>query len=207
MQVREGGLPQLLKILTPRAAYGGAAVLASLLDIRIGCEATKFRFLAAAYGRINSTWTLPNQVGWPIAKELLFSARIAEGALYSGGANGFLINAATYSPSNRKVTIDYSVTRDGTPIGTGRLKPDCSIGRMAVVKEWRGRGVGAAILDTLLAYAEKEGCGLVRLHAQTHALQFYARRGFKAIGGEFEEAGIPHRVMELRFPPAPADFE
>ena len=57
-------------------AYGGAAVLASSLDIRIGCENTKFRFLAAAYGRINSTWTLPNQVGWPIAKELLFTARI-----------------------------------------------------------------------------------------------------------------------------------
>ena len=59
-------------------AYGGGAVLASSLDMRIGCEATKFRFLAAAYGRINSTWTLPNQVGWPMAKELLFSARIVE---------------------------------------------------------------------------------------------------------------------------------
>lgn len=59
-------------------AYGGAAVLASSLDMRIGCERTKFRFLAAAYGRINSTWTLPNQVGWPMAKELLFSARIVE---------------------------------------------------------------------------------------------------------------------------------
>lgn len=60
-------------------AYGGAAVMASSLDMRIGCEDTKFRFLAAAYGRINSTWTLPNQVGWPMAKELLFSARIVEG--------------------------------------------------------------------------------------------------------------------------------
>ena len=59
-------------------AYGGAAVLASSLDMRIGCADTKFRFLAAAYGRINSTWTLPNQVGWPIAKELLFSARVVE---------------------------------------------------------------------------------------------------------------------------------
>jgi enoyl-CoA hydratase/carnithine racemase len=59
-------------------AYGGAAVFASSLDMRIGCEDTKFRFLAAAYGRINATWTLPNQVGWPIAKELLFSARIVE---------------------------------------------------------------------------------------------------------------------------------
>lgn len=59
-------------------AYGGAAVLSSSLDIRIGCEDTKFRFLAAAYGRINSTWTLPNQVGWPMAKELLFTARVVE---------------------------------------------------------------------------------------------------------------------------------
>lgn len=59
-------------------AYGGGAVLVSSLDMRIGCEGSKFRFLAAAYGRINSTWTLPNQVGWPIAKELLFTARIVE---------------------------------------------------------------------------------------------------------------------------------
>jgi enoyl-CoA hydratase len=59
-------------------AYGGAAVLSSSLDMRVGCEGTRFRFLAAAYGRINSTWTLPNQVGWPMAKELLFSARVVE---------------------------------------------------------------------------------------------------------------------------------
>jgi enoyl-CoA hydratase/carnithine racemase len=59
-------------------AFGGAAVLASSLDMRVGCEHASFRFLAAAYGRINSTWTLPNQVGWPIAKELLFSARVVE---------------------------------------------------------------------------------------------------------------------------------
>ena len=59
-------------------AYGGAAVLSSSLDMRVGCERTSFRFLAAAYGRINSTWTLPNQVGWPIAKELLFTGRVVE---------------------------------------------------------------------------------------------------------------------------------
>ncbi|MBM4443254.1 MAG: enoyl-CoA hydratase/isomerase family protein [Candidatus Rokubacteria bacterium] len=59
-------------------AYGGAGVLASSLDMRVGCEHASFRFLAAAYGRINSTWTLPNQVGWPIAKELLFTGRTVE---------------------------------------------------------------------------------------------------------------------------------
>ena len=59
-------------------AYGGAAVLASALDIRVGCEHSRFRFLAAAYGRINATWSLGSQIGWPQAKELLFTARIVE---------------------------------------------------------------------------------------------------------------------------------
>ncbi len=59
-------------------AYGGGAVLASCLDMRVGCENTKFRFLAVAYGRINCTWTLTNQVGWPVAKEFLFTGRVVE---------------------------------------------------------------------------------------------------------------------------------
>lgn len=56
-------------------AYGGAALLSSTLDIRIGCERTKFRFLAASYGRVNSTWSLPVLVGMPKAKELLYTGR------------------------------------------------------------------------------------------------------------------------------------
>ena len=59
-------------------AYGGGAVMASSFDIRVGCERSKFRFLAASYGRVNSTWSLPMQVGWPIAKELLLTARVVE---------------------------------------------------------------------------------------------------------------------------------
>lgn len=56
-------------------AYGGAALLSSSLDLRIGCERTQFRFLAATYGRVNSTWSLPALVGVPKAKELLFTGR------------------------------------------------------------------------------------------------------------------------------------
>lgn len=56
-------------------AYGGAALLSSTLDIRLGCERTKFRFLAASYGRVNSTWSLPLLVGLPKAKELLYTGR------------------------------------------------------------------------------------------------------------------------------------
>lgn len=87
---------------------------------------------------------------------------------------------------------------DGTPIGTGRLVLDGHIGRMAVLREWRGKGVGSAILETLLGYAQKEGFRTVKLHAQTHAVGFYAKRGFKVAGGEFMEAGIPHRTMTIK---------
>ena len=59
-------------------AYGGGAVMASSFDIRVGCENSSFRFLAASYGRVNSTWNLPLQVGWPMAKELLFTARVVD---------------------------------------------------------------------------------------------------------------------------------
>jgi enoyl-CoA hydratase/carnithine racemase len=59
-------------------AYGGGALLASTFDMRIGCERTRFRFLAATYGRINSTWTLAAIIGLPMAKELLFSGRVVE---------------------------------------------------------------------------------------------------------------------------------
>lgn len=58
--------------------YGGGAVMASSFDIRVGSERTSFKFLAASYGRVNSTWSLPMQVGWPKAKELLFTARVVE---------------------------------------------------------------------------------------------------------------------------------
>ena len=57
-------------------AYGGAALLSSSLDLRIGCEKTQFRFLAASYGRVNSTWSLPLLVGLPKAKELLYTGRV-----------------------------------------------------------------------------------------------------------------------------------
>ena len=70
-------------------AYGGAALLSSTLDLRIGCERSQFRFLAASYGRVNSTWSLPLLVGLPKAKELLYTGRVvaAEEALAIGLLN------------------------------------------------------------------------------------------------------------------------
>jgi enoyl-CoA hydratase/carnithine racemase len=56
-------------------AYGAGAQLTTMLDIRIGCENTEIQFLAAKYGRANSTWSLPLVVGMAKAKELLFTGR------------------------------------------------------------------------------------------------------------------------------------
>jgi len=83
-------------------------------------------------------------------------------------------------------------------IGTGRLHPSGKIGRMAVLAQWRAQGVGAAILRRLLEEAAERGIENVYLHGQVPVLGFYARFGFLADGPEFDEAGIPHRLMRLR---------
>ena len=84
---------------------------------------------------------------------------------------------------------------NGIPIGTGRLLPDGHIGRMAVLRQWRGKGAGSALLTELMEIARALGMKRVQLNAQVHALPFYLRHGFRAQGEEFLEAGIPHRRM------------
>ena len=85
-------------------AYGGAAVMASSFDIRVGCESSSFRFLAASYGRVNSTWSLPMQIGWPKAKELLFSARVVEAEeAYRIGLLNHLVDAASLMPKAMEI--------------------------------------------------------------------------------------------------------
>lgn len=84
---------------------------------------------------------------------------------------------------------------DGGAIGTGRLLPDGHVGRMAVLPEWRGQGVGAALLCRLMEAAGRRGLARLVLHAQTSAADFYARFGFVPEGETFMEAGIPHVLM------------
>lgn len=86
---------------------------------------------------------------------------------------------------------------DGQAVGTGRLLPDGHIGRMAVRKSARGKGIGAQVLRALLDEAKRLGYQELVLHAQTHAVDFYTRYGFRLRGEEFMEAGIPHRMMTL----------
>jgi len=88
--------------------------------------------------------------------------------------------------------------RDGRAIGTARLTPEGRIGRMAVLREWRGSGVGSALLHALLRLAREDGRDGVALNAQVEAIPFYARHGFVAQGERFMEAGIEHQAMRLR---------
>ncbi|MEV7452595.1 GNAT family N-acetyltransferase [Streptomyces nigra] len=101
-----------------------------------------------------------------------------------------------------------AVREDGLLLGTGRLlhgeaaaaktggDPAVgSLGRLAVTKEARGLGVGAALVRAVEDAARVRGLTAVDLHAQTHALGFYERLGYQAYGPEFPDAGIPHRAM------------
>jgi predicted GNAT family N-acyltransferase len=81
------------------------------------------------------------------------------------------------------------------PVGTGRLLPDGHIGRMAVLKDWRGRGVGSLILKALVDAARSRGDREIVLSAQVHATAFYRAHGFVEEGAEYMDAGIPHVDM------------
>lgn len=90
------------------------------------------------------------------------------------------------------------------PIGTGRLTPERRIGRMAVLREWRGRGVGDAMLAALTRIARERGWRELALNAQVAAAGFYARHGYLPVGTRFVEAGIEHQAMRRKLDGASA---
>ena len=86
---------------------------------------------------------------------------------------------------------------DGRPVGTARLMPSGQIGRMAVLAEWRERGIGTRLLGLAVDAARAADYKVIFLHAQSHAVGFYERAGFRVTGPSFSEAGIEHREMTL----------
>ncbi len=85
---------------------------------------------------------------------------------------------------------------DGQPVGTGRVLEDGHIGRIAILKTFRGQGIGSNIVLSLIREAARAGCSRVYLGAQLHAVEFYQTLGFTLYGEEFMDAGIPHIHME-----------
>lgn len=84
---------------------------------------------------------------------------------------------------------------DDEVVGTGRLLPTATIGRMAVRADLRGQGIGAAVLAVLEERARERGYAAVELHAQVHATGFYEHAGYVPYGAVYLEAGIEHRSM------------
>lgn len=86
----------------------------------------------------------------------------------------------------------------GEAVGTGRLLPDGHIGRMAVLKEWRGKGYGSAMLKKILEELRRRQMQKAMLNAQINAVKFYEKFGFQQVSAEkFFEAGIPHVKMMI----------
>ena len=118
-------------------AYGGGALMSSIFDIRLGCERTSFRFVAVTYGRVNSTWTLPLIVGWPIAKELLFTGRVveAEEALRIG-----LLNKLVPSSELMKASLEMGQAIAANDAAT-----------VQVIREIMTRNIGMSWREMLLS--------------------------------------------------------
>ncbi|MDA7423788.1 GNAT family N-acetyltransferase [Thalassococcus lentus] len=94
----------------------------------------------------------------------------------------------------------HLLVRDGDqPVATARLLYDGAtgkIGRICVLKSYRGRGLGEALIDaSLTLFARRPKLTQAYLSAQDHAIPFYEKLGFEARGDQYDDAGIPHRDM------------
>jgi predicted GNAT family N-acyltransferase len=92
---------------------------------------------------------------------------------------------------------------DNQCVATARIYLDeqvpskAKIGRMAVLREFRGQGIGTALLGESIRAGMMQGANVFELHAQQSAVPFYAKLQFKPDGAIFDEVGIPHQCMEL----------
>jgi predicted GNAT family N-acyltransferase len=90
----------------------------------------------------------------------------------------------------------FLLTADTVPVATARLTPEGQIGRMAVLKDFRGKGFGSRLLAAVIEHAKHAGHKQLFLHAQVSVIEFYQAHGFTAYGDVFIDAGIEHRSMK-----------
>jgi len=94
--------------------------------------------------------------------------------------------------------VHIIVYEDEIPIGTGRVfkeKRKWFAGRLAVIEEKRGCGIGKLMMVKLIDFAREKGAKKLYLYAQTYICNFYRELGFTEIGDVFMDAGIPHIEM------------
>lgn len=100
-----------------------------------------------------------------------------------------------------------AVDSEGQPIGTARVLSDGHIGRIAVILERRGQGIGRAITQSAIEHLQDQGIEAALLNAQLTVVEFYKKLGFEICGDEFEECGIQHRPMRKPLKQRPEMFK
>ena len=130
-------------------------------------------------------------VGWNLHRETLLSIR---GKVFIEEQN---VAEAIERDDKDDTASHFLLTHITVALACGRMLPDGKVGRLAVLKEHRGKGLGRLLLDHIIKHARLHGMNRLYLHAQAHAVNFYLNAGFFHFGEPFEEAGIPHVAMDL----------
>jgi predicted GNAT family N-acyltransferase len=134
---------------------------------------------------------------WVVARDSAYAIRYAVFVEEQGIAAELEIDA--YDPIAQHVLAFV----DGQCVATARIFLDeqdpskAKIGRMAVLKDFRGQGIGTALLGEAIRAGMMQGASVFELHAQHSAAPFYAKLQFKPHGAIFDEVGIPHQCMRL----------
>jgi predicted GNAT family N-acyltransferase len=98
--------------------------------------------------------------------------------------------------------IHFLVFNDKAAIGCARaivIKDHMQLGRMAVLKEYRGQGIGGALIEKAMTTAKLNQLSAIYISAQCHAIDFYKKFGFEVTSDIYLDAEIPHRDMTLDF--------
>jgi predicted GNAT family N-acyltransferase len=142
------------------------------------------------------------EVSSPDDMEIVFQIRdevfVDEQALTSNARN---------DPDDER-SAHYLADYEDLPVGTGRLTMmagEAQIAWVAVKADYRGYGVGWRIMEAMIERSERDDADYIILNAQTHALEFYQRLGFNAVGRIFTMARIPHQVMIRPITPGGGD--
>lgn len=93
------------------------------------------------------------------------------------------------------VSLHFVVYVENQPIATARLLSDHSVGRVAVLKEYRGQNIGLKLMLDIIQMAKTENREFLKLSSQVHATPFYTRLGFTTVGDEYLDCGIQHIEM------------
>ena len=104
-------------------------------------------------------------------------------------------------PWEEEISEHLTIYENGKPVAVGRIlrhNDKFILGRIAVLKEHRGRGFGRLVTQALIDKSIEMGAREMELSSQTHAMGLYAKLGFVAYGDEYMDAGIPHKSMKRR---------